>query len=220
MGKASQRVDFVVEEFDKTIKEKGYHLLHEKAYRCPCVNDSGELQITCPHCHGKGIRYVGDAARIEGILTSMSKDWMFDEYGVSSTGTVYVTTHAKYKLGFADRLTLLDGKIVFSEVIENLNTIPVLKYPIIDVDSIVSFNKVYVENTDYSLANGVITWLKPVHEAYSIRYITYPTFIILNFPNVVRGTQAKVKQPVIRYVDLPVRALAKLEFKVKVAELQ
>jgi len=219
MGKDSQRVDFNVVDFEQLVKDKGYSVLHHKGQICPCANELGETQLMCPHCGNTGRYYIGEPARIKAIMTGMSKDYLFDLEGVTATGLVYITTNAKHRLGFADKITLLDGKIVYSEIILDLHTIPKFRYPLLDVESVVSFNKVYVEDTDYSFIDGVFTWLKPVREPFSIRYITYPVFIILNFPNVIRGTQAKVKQTTIKHVELPVKALAKLEFKVKNSEM-
>ena len=220
MSIARQRMDFDVKEFNRFLVEKGYDLIHQKMILCSCKLDDGQNITSCEYCNGTGYRYLEDGKRIKAIMTSINKDTSATESGIYSTGLVNITTLASSRLGFLDKLTLTDGKFIYNEVISNTNKIPKLRYTVLDVESVVGLHKIYVKEVDYNIINGAFTWLKPILEAYSIRYITYPVFIVLNFPNIIRGTTLKWKTPNLVYAELPVRATAKLEFKMTDGDYQ
>lgn len=219
MAVTTQRMDFDTIEFARLIEEKGYDLLHYKSLRCSCVNASGQTALTCPICKNTGIRYLATPKKIKAILTGMTKDIEFGETGFSRVGAVNVTTYASNRLGYGDKLLLLNGKIIYSEVISDLNIDPELTYSVLDVDCVASLHHDYVKEVDYNIVDNKILWTIPPDEPYSIRYITYPVFLILNFPHSIRGTNTKLKQANITYVDLPMQAIAKLQFRVDPSEL-
>ncbi len=215
---AKTRVDFNPNEFVSLLATQGYDLLHEKANMCTCFRN-GQPSPNCDYCKGTGWVYK-TSSDIKAIMTGVGKNIEFGRDGFGRVGTVNITTLSDVRLAYRDRLTLLDGRIIYVENIEDIiSTTKELKYAVLDIEELYTIDKIFVKDTDYNVVDNKLVWLTNIPEQYSVRYITYPRWIILNFPNIIRGAQTKVKRPQIVYSELPVKAIAKLEFKITEEDL-
>lgn len=110
------RADFELNDFHKIIYQKGRRVLYEKALECPCKSPSTNQQSNCKNCGGSGwIYYNPKETRmvIQGInIVNDIKPWSEE-----SRGTVNITCRDDEQLCFMDRLTILDGKSIFQEVV-------------------------------------------------------------------------------------------------------
>lgn len=221
MSRDRQRIDIDPSDFTTLINQKGYTLEHEKAVMCSCYGVDGLPQADCAICSGYGYRYFS-VGEIKAVMTGITKDMDIESYGIMPSGTVSITTLPQVRMSFRDRMILKDGRVVYSESkYDSFTQIVETRYPIIEADIVADLNKTYTFNVDYIIENQKLKWLDEdnIPNRFSIRYITYPRFLIMNFPNLIRGTQLKFKTIDIRHVELPVRAIAKLEFLVKQEEL-
>ena len=224
MAWLSQRADFKPEEFYKIIFQKGYSVMWEKSSICPCVakDREGQPDFNCPLCFGKG-RYWFDPKSILGIMTSFANESKWNQTGEYLQGTSYFTCMPENKLGFWDRITNINSKIRYSEVVErgryNASNSDKLKFKPIQTIGLRTITTVYKANIDFKLneADSTIEWglggLEPVvGEQYSVEYILHPKWIVIDLVNVLRDTQVKYKKPGVQFQEMPVRAMVRLEF--------
>lgn len=227
-----QRTDFKIEEFYRRIEQMGYALQWEKSALCPCLDKgrTGQPDPNCPLCRGKG-RYWYDSQIIKGVMTSLSGKANFPDTGEVLTGTSYFTTHAWNKLGFWDRLIHIHSKMRYSEIItkkppnekDQLRFKPMLQtdgYP--DVLNVRTVEREYQTAVDYTVdTEGFIEWMNGEDQPrtgaqYTVDYYTHPRWICIDLINVMRDTYIKSKKPGITFLELPVRAMVRLEYYVTV----
>lgn len=194
----------------------------EKASDCPCIPKGGQGQpdFNCPLCHGKG-RYYYDPQVIQGVMTSLSADVRFNQVGEIMTGTNYFTTLPENKLGFWDRITNYDSRVRYSETVEKgeSGAKDRLRFKPIDVLGLRTVSTVYEKGVDFMLSeedqsmDWLPTGLEPVRgERYSVEYLLHPRWIVIDLVNVLRDTYVKSKRPGVKFQELPIRALVRLEF--------
>ena len=244
------RADFRNEMWIQAIEAKGYRLAWSRTAQCPCksLNDqTDQNDPNCPLCDGLGwiffkpegavsnpkligpldpiqTRFVGDhGAIIHGIMTGLSNQQnALDAIGPWMQGMAMVTVRAENKLGYYDRLTALDSRIVYSQILKAGET-PILKtkYPVVQSNLVRSVDKVYVEGTDFDITVGDIVWKPTKAPAPTtplvVHYLTHPTYRITEHPHMVRTTLTKFKQkapltPQGEPVDLPVQGVCRYEF--------
>lgn len=143
--KARPRADFLPEEFDKTIWEKGYRLWWSRAALCPCLNNeqTDQTDPTCSLCKGDSYLYflpdpalqaggtkdvfgndveindAGDAVMIQAIMTSFTKDvQVFEKFGEWVFGASRATTQPENRLGYRDRLVAVDSVMPWAQHID------------------------------------------------------------------------------------------------------
>ena len=152
LGKDRGRIDFQ-DEFDLTIRQKGFRARWSRAVICPCRLNAKTDQAdpSCTGCDGDGWFYVlpdeapnleehtaegfvdtatGKATQI--IVTSMAKNIeIFEIMGEWLFGSVRTTTFSFHKFAYRDRFTLVDGRSEYQQVIEmpDALTIPVGRKP-------------------------------------------------------------------------------------------
>lgn len=103
--------------FDSAIADHGYDILIEKAMRCPCEGkSSNSALISCLNCGGSGWIWINPIIT-KGILTSMNRTTRYREWSEEKLGTVSVTTRDIDPLSFYDRITVQDGKSVYSQLL-------------------------------------------------------------------------------------------------------
>lgn len=149
----------------------------------------------------------------------------FGETGQWVSGRFHVTTRPENKLGFGDRLVVLDSKMVYSQIAhvhEKRGAVP-LRFPAIKVHFVRSVDRRYLEEADFILdKQGRLEFLpgrRPPHlSRLTVHYDHHPQFIISEHVNGFRDSMNKQKDaskrqtPVGNFVELPTRAAAQLEF--------
>lgn len=216
MSLDTQRVDFDISQFKQLIKEKGFNVLHQKSMICSCFNENHEINPTCIYCNGTGWRYL-DAVKIKGIITGIQNEKNLLIQGIDNLGIAFITAMPEVHLSYRDRITLTDAIMIDSEFIQDSVQLQKLRNPIINIENVSYLGTEYTEDTDFTIIDSKLNWLDSddFPTKYSVRYTTNPSWLILDFPNIVRGTIAQVKSPIIQYVSLPVRAKMKLEMRIR-----
>lgn len=213
MSLERQEIQWDLPQFD-TAFDQNYTVLHEKALICPCVaaNENNRPDPSHTACQGTGFQYLA-GTDIQAIISGISNDNEWALSGIQILGMVTITTPAENRLGFRDRITLPYAKVSYAELVRDGSALQQLRYPIIDTEGVLSTAASYVKGTDFTIEAQKLRWLITPPSSYSIRYLTYPRWVVLNFPNAVRGTMAKAKRYLPEYVEMPIRALAKLEWR-------
>lgn len=143
--KPRPRSDFVAEEFDKAIFEKGYRLWWSRAALCPCKNNeqTDQADPTCSLCKGGAYIYflpdpairagetvdvfgnpvvvneAGDAVMIQATMTSLThKPEVFEKFGEWVFGASQATTQPENRLGYRDRLVAVDSVMPWGQHID------------------------------------------------------------------------------------------------------
>jgi hypothetical protein len=104
-------------KFDDLIFDKGYKCHIERALKCPCTNEvSGQADSDCLNCLGSGWFFI-DKTETVVVCTSMSSRSKYENWSESNSGTVSVSSRAQDKLGFMDRITLIELESWFSQTL-------------------------------------------------------------------------------------------------------
>ena len=246
---AGQRVDFKSKKFELLIETKGYLLLWERAMVCPCAPVAAQTEQpdpNCELCEGRGWTYFGPSSPqdITGYeLTDLQEQMREDTggaiiRGITTTigsnpnpvdilsnwveGSAMLTVRHANRLGYYDRITLLDGQIVFSEQIKaDGSAVLPTRYPVVGVNQLRSIDTVYEEDTHFEVNLGVISWRPghiPTEETYvALHYICHPTYLVITHPHAARVTSQLFKTltpktPTGDPQQLPVQAVIRYEF--------
>lgn len=220
----SINADFQISEFEVTLRDKGYNVIHEKAVKCPCKSQGGDFNETCLNCAGGGWIFV-NPTRTRMVLTSINTDRQYDDTAQKDIGMLNVTALNRDKLGHMDRITLEDGFAYHSEVnYPTIDTVTgryftMLHYDVKLIDYVGLFQsdaqpliKLDPE-TDFTISNNIII-LSSAYDGLTnpqitVRYEHLPVFHIWDIP---RDTIISLKVLSGQKRDLlylPVRAVAK-----------
>lgn len=106
-----------VGKFDSLIYNNGYQAYIDRALRCPCVDRStGQALSTCSNCLGRGWFFV-DRRETKVVAQSMANIRRNSDTGEINRGTARITARAVDRLGFMDRVILLELVAYFTEVL-------------------------------------------------------------------------------------------------------
>jgi len=222
-----QRVDFDPQQFIDLINTKGLNLLWEKQIPCPCVDPTTRQAVAdCNVCDGTG-RYYYTSSTIRGLINREQKQPDAQHnLGILNLGEAYLTVEHVNFMSLFDRITNIDSQVIFNDMVlhtNNVNSGDWLSYtPVGNVLYAVTStakNTVtpLVQGTDYTLGtDGKITWVTETvsteGQAVSFRYMTRPTWIVMDTPNYIRDTFVKFNNPTDEFQMMPVRFMIKLEF--------
>jgi DNA helicase HerA-like ATPase len=114
-------VKFDLDTFEAALWNKGYDIILEKAVRCPCQDRDAAAKLTCHNCLGTGWVFL-NALQTKAIITGINKTTAYKNWSQELLGTVAVTTRAVEKLGFMDRITLINdtntyNTSIYSEIL-------------------------------------------------------------------------------------------------------
>ena len=120
-----------VQDFEELIDAHGYEAYIDRAFRCPCSERAtGAALSSCQNCAGRGWFFV-DRKLTRVISQSMNNSKRFKDFGEINQGTAKITTRGIDKLGFMDRIILLELEAFYSEVLRPvLYNDEVIAYPI------------------------------------------------------------------------------------------
>lgn len=129
-----------IKKFDSLIYNMGYNALLQRALRCPCVDRaSGHALSTCKNCNGRGWFFV-DTRETRIIAQGMDNTRRNTQTGEINRGSARITARASDKLGFMDRVILLDLIAYYTEILNPIEyNDSLVAYPIyepIDVTNI------------------------------------------------------------------------------------
>lgn len=110
------RQDFIKEDFDLLIYQKGYNVYHEKATLCPCKIKGQDNKPDCLNCGGTGWIFL-DKIKTRMILHSMNIETKYKEWSEEKVGTVSISCMDKDQISFMDRITLIDSRSLHSQIL-------------------------------------------------------------------------------------------------------
>lgn len=229
---ASLNADFNRAEVYATIRDKGYNVIYSKAYLCPCKSKESDHRSTCKNCGGTGM-FWANPTKTKMIISGITSDKKFEEWGRDDLGMVRVTAFEDNKLSRMDQIVIVDGTSEMSEILfpvlddGGINLFSMTKYDIKQID----FIGLYVnettkitkltEITDYTYQDNRITFNSSynnlVDPCVSIRYVHSPTYYIWDISrDSMRSTVMSngVPTPIV----LPIHAMAKKAHNIKDAE--
>jgi len=168
-----------------------------------------------------------NAGVIRGIMTGGSTT--ADPYTKQINwveGQMQLTVRPENKIAHYDRLINLDSELTFRELRKAGPTSTPYFKPrshATTVHLIRSLTTDYAPTTDYTLEEGKIVWQagsQPAEDTLLVlHYQTYPVWLVVTHPHVIRGTPIKYKTaspatPQGDYYALPIQALVQYEFLV------
>lgn len=218
--------DFNKPLIDGTVQDKGYQVIHEKAYICPCKSKESDHRNTCKNCGGTGWIFA-NPTRTRMIITGiMSDDKMKEgalrDWGMMDMGNVKVTADDSDKLTYMDKIVNLDATAehnqvlypVFNDAEDQLFVFT--KYDIKGIDFVGLFEaegtkvKRLVEITDFTYHDNILVLNSSYHNlvdpCITIRYIHNPTYHIID---IMRESMTSYKDNGNTKIVLPVHAVAK-----------
>lgn len=125
------RVGWRVDDFERLIQTQGYDAYIDHALRCPCVDKAtGQALSTCKNCLGRGWFFV-DRTETRIIAQRMDSKKKYENWSEVNRGTASMTTKGIDKLGFMDRIILLQLEEWYSEILRpELYEGELLAYPV------------------------------------------------------------------------------------------
>lgn len=188
------RADLDSESFDILIRQKGYWAIWEQGLFCPCINqESGQPNYNCPMCKGRGYIYI-NPKKTKVLVTSISGRKEQDRIGLNDQGTCYATPLSTDDLGFRDRLTFLDFKVKYSELVtRSEGTTDTANLSIVDILMVRDLDRIYRRGIDFEVEEDKpnIVWktnaIQPGTQ-YTIAYMAHPSYIAINPIHELRGT--------------------------------
>ncbi len=110
-------VGWNVDRFEELIYAHGYDAYIDRALRCPCCDKiSGQAQSTCLNCLGRGWFFI-DRRETRIIAQSMNNVKKFQDWSELNHGTAKITARGSDKMGFMDRIILLQLEAYYSEIL-------------------------------------------------------------------------------------------------------
>lgn len=210
------RVDLMPNEFDKEIYQKGVRIVWEKSCLCSCLDPhTGQGDFGCPACKGRGYTYF-DPQPIRAVVNGMTGDKNQIPIGLMDVGTSLMTTMSKDGVGFRDRLTFVDFRTSYSQVVSYSSAGTPMKYACMEFtqarvlssaidDSLITFSEdrqtMFIDPSA-GLAEG---------ERIAVLYRIQPTYIVIDIPHELRGTFVKFGNPEEKWMVLPRQFLIKRE---------
>lgn len=198
---AYQEIDFFEgkQSFDNLLKN--YHQVKwSKMIVCPCRKDSTTQPVSnCKTCKGFGYFWY-DEKDIEGLLSSLAVRNKFIQWTEDLAGTAGFSTLADNRLGWYDKIEVINGVSVFSEfanveertVDNQTEKYYFLKYKPIDIIKVIQYVnassdvielKVDEDYQMHSTEDFTILIIKNGVTKFSILYTYHPTYLVTDILN-------------------------------------
>lgn len=204
-------------EFDQLIWDKGSPVYHDKIINCPCRTEEGKNYSSCLNCGGSGWVVI-ERVQTRMALQSMNLETKFIEWSETKVGVVKITALQEANLSFMDRITMIEGRGIYSQII-HFEKYKGVNYgrSIYEIDEVL--NAYYFTDIDQKLTKveddlinieGNKLFLnKEMGENFriSIRYKHKPQFFCLDFPRDI--INAKAKDSSNDFKDYPISAVGR-----------
>lgn len=217
------RVDFNKEDYDVLIEQKGRRVLVEKALLCPCKSPSVNQQSNCKNCGGTGYAFV-NAHETRMIIQKINLVNDFAPWSEENRGFANISFNASEELTWMDKITALDGIVIFNEVLFfKQKASEIFTYTVYPIKGIVyvglwiDVDQQYQEltlGTDYTYENNVIKLINNSlvqgtvdNTNITIRYKHAPVFHLIEMKRETMETFEWKDGEVLRH--LPLSAVAR-----------
>ena len=250
MKESMSRADFLPDSFALLVETKGYLIAWERAAICPCqpvVTQTEQPDPNCPLCKGSGWHYFGgdtppdyaqigtmdevqkrileanNAMPIRGVVTALQNEYSpWDKLGNWMAGSMMLTVRHENKIGYYDKLTILESEIIYGETIIADGTDTVHgRYLITGMNYLRSFSRVFKPDTDFVIEGGDVRFRPGAVPAsgtkLSLHYLCHPVVLVVEHPHIIRQTTIKFKtpKPTTPRGDprgLPIQAMVRYDF--------
>ena len=197
------RVGWRVDDFERLIQSQGYDAYIDRAMRCPCVDKAtGQALSTCKNCLGRGWFFV-DRTETRIIAQHMDSKKRYLDWGEVNRGTASITTKGIDKVGFMDRIILLQLQEFYSEILRpELYEGELLAYPVyepLEISNMFLFlgdytklepipSEMYVVDKNKIVFDQSLLSILPVEDvnqktpnmSVSVRYSHYPVYHVID----------------------------------------
>jgi len=103
-------------DFKQSISNHGYDIMLEKALFCPCKDKAnGHVDVGCKNCGATGWIFV-NKTKTRALISHINQQTKFLNWTEENVGTINISTTAEDKVGYMDRVTILDVETVFSQI--------------------------------------------------------------------------------------------------------
>lgn len=233
LGYNKARPDFIKNEFDIVLYQKGYNVIHEKALKCPCKakNEGGQLS-SCQNCGGVGWVFI-NSQNTQMIIHSMNINTQFKAWSEENRGTASITCRDIDELCFMDRITLSEVTSIFNETVHlkvsGSDLLFFTTYPIIEIEYLGLFisddeplQRLIVDN-DYTFSRNIIVLSDTFNTlgddlTLTIRYKHNPQYHIIDLPRNTISTKVDNGGVEQSPVSLPIHAIGRYSHFVLDAE--
>ena len=226
------RADFRVEEFIRTIKQKGYFFTWRKAMICPRRSpESAQPRFGCNLCNDSGYLYV-DPIEVQGIMTGLSRDKLsFSNFGAFIEGVAQITVEPEFRPSFLDSYQMKNSVMVHNEWIEKgsrrgfrqglPDRVDAARYQIVNVIRAITYSGSNLielrEREHFNVEDGMIRWTSvgagiANGSVISLSYEYHPVWLVVNHPHSIRDTLVRGKTQNHKVTALPVLAAVQLDY--------
>ena len=220
-----KRVDFNKNEFDSKIQQKGYDVYWEQMTLCPCRKESSaQPDIDCSNCNGSGYFYL-TGKTIRALVSGIGLNKGFINWTENLTGTANMTTVAENRIGWMDRITVLSGESMFSEIIkketlevndETTNWV-ITKYNVNSLTTVLGFirantdleNLVSKSIIDSGNKKKIILPSTTSSSSVSLLYQYNPVYFVIDVTNDYRNSFVKNIDGGEKLINLPLHCIIK-----------
>lgn len=209
-------------------------------------DQTGQTDPSCPVCNATGWayfrpqQYVVDEARlgsfdplqqalleasnavvIRGFFANISATPdMFQALGNWAFGSATLTVRPANRLGYYDRITQIDEVAVFSEVVVVDGPVVKTRYPVRWLNYCMAVATAYGNDDLVLYDDGTLRW-RPGKQPtagtrVSVHYMHHPTWVMIEYGNLVRTSLIKFRKPVVAtpdgdILDLPIKVIMRRE---------
>jgi len=211
--------EFVKENFDAAIWNKGYDVIVEKAIRCPCKTRTGANLPDCNNCRGFGWVFV-NPIETKALMTSLNASNKYKAWSVENINRANVTLMGVNRLSYFDRITLKDD---YSELSENLEVkksstgkmFVFTSYKITNIFIIFEFENstmplVKISSNDYIVEDYKVVFKDGIIDCgkiVSIRYEYNTQYNVLDVTHDIRSSKNINSDGNLENIKLPIMAV-------------
>jgi hypothetical protein len=217
-------VPFDRDKFTQLIKVHGYDVIWEKNMYCPFLKGPNPKShdINCRVCSQGFVYFSPVETRMK--ISGLNLAQQYYAYGRFDSGRAQITAYPEYKVSFWDRITLVNSRVRFSELVKrqrstlrdrprfNPLTIERLAWPA--TESTLAYAEQDVGFTVDSVT-GELVWEEDqprpgADTFYSMVYYFRPAYLVLDLPNQVRDANVSANLIENRQIEFPVQAVGQL----------
>jgi hypothetical protein len=201
-------------KFNKLLNGLAQSFLMKKGYACPCTtSSSGQPEVACPVCSGKGRFWSSDIQGLAGVVSREQMKKQVD-LGLMDAGDIMLSIPSDsplYAIGLYDRVATVNKTEPFSQnFVYNVND--KLKFFPTQIDRVVwrdATTKAIVDGTIPTInADGTLTWTgtaPPARATYSLtgrRYLEYFVYQDIPVDRPIHAGYTLPRRVILRRFDL------------------
>lgn len=224
--------EFIREDFDAALWNKGYDVLLERALRCPCNGVESALP-DCQNCYGTGYFYV-NPVKTKALITGVNQNNQYKNWTEALLGTIAITVmdNNKANLSWYDRISFQTEYSYFSEnlvirrsaqdvrfVFTTYKPVQVLAiYTFVDSNQKLNKTMEYHINPDNPYCI-ILDDTPPANSCLSVYYKHCPEYHVIDLPHEIRASWNADRQTgQQRKIQLPIQAIARRSHLIDVAK--